>query len=184
MNTQLSISKELSYEGKPIHVFEYNGRTTLLAQEVATVLGIQNVSRSLRDSTVLEEGTDYDVVPVKNIELTTENVFSIGKNAPNAALFYESGVFLFAIRSNKPMAVPFTRWVIREAIPMAMAAADMSVLSLFDTDTILSQNPQTAAGVHSTVKNKIAEVSRYLKKLKRFANDSEANLIDILNPAK
>lgn len=36
------------------------------------------------------------------------------------AIHYQSGFFLFLIRSNKSIVVPFARWVIREAIQIAM----------------------------------------------------------------
>ena len=180
MKKQLSVFKELSYEGKPVHVFEYNGRRAFLAQEIAAVLGIKQPAKSLRASKTLEKGLDYDVVPAKNIELREKFSLGYGKNAPLLAILYESGIFLFILHSNKPIAVPFSRWVIRSAIPSALRRENASVLDVFDTDVTLSLVPQKAAAVHSSVKHRIAETKAYLKKLNDFAKRSEENLVELL----
>ena len=123
------IIKQLSFQDHPIHLFLFNGQVAFLAQQVGDVLGIQNVSRSIRESKVTEEGVDFDIVSSKSLEATTKNVFALPDNTDKVAILYQSGFFLFVLRSNKPMAVPFTRWTIREAIPQAFHQRELPELS-------------------------------------------------------
>ena len=116
--------KVLSFENHPIHLFTIHGKTAFLASEIALILGVERPSISLGASRTLEKGIDYDIVSTSNLlEGAREGVKCknfLQMNAQYQTILYESGLFLFIIRSNKPIAVPFTRWVIREAIPLAL----------------------------------------------------------------
>lgn len=110
---------ELSFEDQPIHVFEYDGKIAFLAQQVGQILDIKDASKSVRQSKALEKSTDYDVIPTTTLHLTDKLSVRYGEQAPFVTILYLSGFFLFVLRSNKDIAVPFTRWAIREAIPQA-----------------------------------------------------------------
>ena len=116
MNNHQTV-KEFFFQTDPIHIFEYNGRIAFLAQDTGAVLGISDVNKGVRQSKVLEKGVDYDVASVNLLPETDKLSVS---DAPRVTVLHISGFFLFVLRSNKDIAIPFTRWAIREAIPLAM----------------------------------------------------------------
>jgi len=126
----------LEFESNPITLLTVNNQPAFLATEIGGILGLSDARRTIRESKVLEEGLDYDLIPTNllgnpsKFQIRPENfsgqnsetaVTSVA-NAPRGVvlILYPSGLFLFVIRSNKPLAIPFTRWVIREAIPFAL----------------------------------------------------------------
>lgn len=109
--------KELFFHDQPLHVFQYDGKIAFVAQEVGQILDISDASKSIRQSKALEKGVDFDVISTNTPGLTDNLSATYGEQAPKITILYLSGFFLFVLRSNKPIAVPFTRWVIREAIP-------------------------------------------------------------------
>ncbi len=113
-----SLVKTLSFENHPLNVFLYRGKIAFLTREVGEILGISRPTNSLSASKALEDGTDYTTIPAVSLGVSTKNVLT--SNNP-VSILYLSGFFLFVLRSNKPIAIPFTRWTIREAIPLAMA---------------------------------------------------------------
>ncbi len=102
-------------------MFLLYGKPAFLAQEVSTILEISKPTDTLRRSKALESAIDYDIIPAVSLPLG-------GKFLPtytqHVAILYLSRFFLFVLRSNKPIAMPFTRWAIREEIPMAMMKND------------------------------------------------------------
>ena len=122
--------KELLFENQPIHVFEYGGKIVFLAQEVGQTLDIIDAAKSIRQSKALEKGVDFDVVTPSSL-VETDNLSVSGDllDTNRVTILYLSGFFLFVLRSNKPIAVPFTRWAIREAIPQAFEQRKVPELS-------------------------------------------------------
>jgi len=118
--------KTLDFEGHPFHVFEYDGKIAFLAQEAAVILGVKDVSSSLRESKPLEKGVDYNVVPPHSLPVKGKFPFTSVKHV---SILYLSGFFLLVLRSNKPIAAPFTLWAIREAIPQAFQKKQLKELS-------------------------------------------------------
>ena len=116
--------KNLSFQNHPIQLFQFNGRTAFLASEVGNILGIKQPNRSLTASKTLEQGHDYDLAPaslLNSILSEDPNYESDSQFAgPSKYVLYDSGLFLFIMRSDSPIAAKFTRWVIREAIPVAL----------------------------------------------------------------
>ena len=109
--------QELSFENQPLHVFQHDGKIAFLTKEVGEILGISKPTNSLSASKTLQSGVDYATIPAISLGESTKNVPVSGNHV---SILYLSGFFLFVLRSNKPIAVPFTRWAIREAIPMAI----------------------------------------------------------------
>ncbi len=98
-------------------MFLLYGKLAFLTKEVGEILGITKPRQSLRQSSTLEEGIDYETIPT--VSLGQDNNL-LPCNVNHVSVLYLSGFFLLVLRSNKPIAVPFTRWVIREAIPIAL----------------------------------------------------------------
>lgn len=133
--------KNLTFENHPISLYVIDDQPAFLLSEIGKVLDIKNPSKAVRSSSVLEEGVDYDLFPANwlgnpsNLQISPNQ--KVGQNPEKAGepgssalrgdviVLYPSGLFLFVIRSNKPLAVPFTRWVIREAIPKALFQANL-----------------------------------------------------------
>ena len=139
MNSK-SLVQELIYEDQPIHMFEYNKEPAFLAQQVGDVLGVKDVARGVRDSKSLEKRIDYDVI-LANFFRATVNFpvalrDSLSETTDKITILYLSGFFLFVLRSNKDIAVPFTRWAIREAIPEAFVQKQKQVPDLAPKELI------------------------------------------------
>ncbi|MBT4286252.1 MAG: Bro-N domain-containing protein [Deltaproteobacteria bacterium] len=130
------IIKELSFQDQPIHIFLFNGEVSFLAQQVADILGLVKPSKTLRTSKTLEKGEDYDIIPTNLLDVGNKKFPTSLKKAPQVAILYQSGFFLFVLRSNKPMAVPFTRWVIREAIPIALEQTQTPSIEFKPSDIV------------------------------------------------
>lgn len=119
--TELTTSElinSLSYEDHPLHVFLHDGKIAFLTKEVGEILGILKPTSSLSASKTLENGVDYATISTLSLG---EGKNFLPSSGNHVSILYLSGFFLFVLRSNKPIAIPFTRWAIREAIPMAMA---------------------------------------------------------------
>ncbi len=125
MNNHPTVT-ELTFQTDPIHLFEHDGKIAFIAQEIAKVLGIANPTQSLAQSKALEQGVDYDVLPPSVLPETHNLLVS---NTSRVTILYDSGFFLFVIRSNKDVAIPFIRWAIREAIPQAFQKLQVPELS-------------------------------------------------------
>ncbi len=110
----------LLFQTHPVHLFEYNGQPAFIAQEVGRVLEIKDASKSVRQSKAIEKPTDYEFIPIHSICLTDELSATYEKKAPLVTILYLSGLIMFVVRTNKKIAIPFIRWVIRKAIPLAL----------------------------------------------------------------
>ena len=114
MNPQLSIPL-LSFEGKPIRPFMYQDQPAFLASEVGLCLGLTDVSKSLRQSKMTEAGQDYAVVHPSTLGVTESE--SVTPFVSAVTILFESGLYALVLRSDKPAAIRFTRWIIREVLP-------------------------------------------------------------------
>ena len=117
---------ELFFQTDPVHVFEYDGKIAFLAQQVGDILGINQPSRSIRESKALEKSVDYDVIPA---HLVPKREKLSLQTAKHVTILYLSGFFTFVLRSNKDIAIPFNRWATREAIPQAFQKRQVPELS-------------------------------------------------------
>lgn len=115
-----STVQEFHFEGHPLHLFHHNGEPAFLASEVAAVLAVKDAAQALRRSVVAEKGIDYDVISTDLLDVPVFNTETKQAKPPTIAILYESGFYMFALRSDKPVAAAFTRWVIREVIPAAL----------------------------------------------------------------
>jgi len=85
-------------------IVDLEGNPWWVAADVCAVLGIANVSDALTRLDVHDIGT-ADVVD------------SAGRRNPNTKIISESGLYTLLIRSRRPEAKPFRRWVTHEVLP-------------------------------------------------------------------
>lgn len=131
--------KELIFQYQPIHVFEHDGKIAFLAQQVGYILDIKDPRRTIQRSKSLETGVDFDVIPTDLIPEADKMSVS-GQN--RVTILYLPGFFLFVLRLNSIIAVPFTRWAIREAIPQAFESRQKKELSEDMLYKMISQERQ------------------------------------------
>jgi len=101
----MDITKHFSFEGKAITTqTDENGLDWFSANDVAAALGYANPSKSVRDH-------------VDDDDLTKRRVIdNMGRNQV-ANFVNESGLYSLILRSNKPEAKRFKRWVTNEVLP-------------------------------------------------------------------
>ena len=80
-----------------------NGNPWWIAKDVCDVLGLQNPTEALR-------GLDDD-------EKNTLRITEGNRGNPEKAIINESGLYTLIIRSNKPEAKAFRKWVTKEVLP-------------------------------------------------------------------
>ncbi|GHV34839.1 hypothetical protein FACS1894187_06260 [Synergistales bacterium] len=91
-----------SFEGKETRVVDVNGEPWWVASEVCDVLGLNDVSKATKR-------LDVD-------EKLIRKIFVSGQNR-DVITVSESGVYALIMRSNKPEAKRFRKWVTSEVLP-------------------------------------------------------------------
>lgn len=99
-----SAPSRFEFNGLDVRVITVGGEPWWVAADVCRALGMEN-ARNLR--AVL----DADEV------ITLYNVESIRRGNPNVNVISESGLYSLILRSRKPQAKAFARWVTREVLP-------------------------------------------------------------------
>jgi len=93
----------LFYEDMPVRiVFDDTGEPWFIARDVCDILDLEHITNAL-------QGLDDD-------ELTVIKLQS-GGQLREMNVISESGLYTLLIRSNKPQAKPFRRWVTHEVLP-------------------------------------------------------------------
>ena len=89
-----------NYQSSEIKTYLLNGEPWWLAKDVCDVLGLTNPSEAIR-------ALDDD----------EKNTLRISEGGPERNIISESGLYSLIIRSNKPEAKAFKRWVTHDVIP-------------------------------------------------------------------
>lgn len=98
------VESPFSYAGRPIRVVELNGEPWFVAADVCAVLDIGNVSMALER--------------LAEADISLTEVWSATNNrAYPYKIISEGGLYELIIRSDKPEARPFRRWVTSEVLP-------------------------------------------------------------------
>lgn len=87
-----------------VRTIDIEGEPWFVASDVLAVLAIGNVTEAMR-------GLDEDEFS------TTEVVDSAGRRQPNTYVVNEPGLYSLILRSRKPQAKAFKRWVTHEVLP-------------------------------------------------------------------
>ena len=95
--------QKFQFETLPLNVIDKAGEPWFIAKEVCEILEISNTSKAV-------EGLDED-------ELTKSyTIDSLGRNQ-EVLIISESGLYTLIIRSNKPKAKEFRKWVTGVVLP-------------------------------------------------------------------
>lgn len=106
-----------SYKGKEVRTTEINGETWFVAKDVCNILEISNPTEALK---ALDEDE----------KMTLRNSEGHSGQRGGAQIYNvinESGVYTLLMRSNKPEAKPFRRWVTHEVLPSIRKTGSYSV---------------------------------------------------------
>lgn len=95
---------EWNYHGVSVRTIVRDGQPWFVARDVMIVLGLTNPTETVR-------GLDDDEFS------TTEVVDSAGRRQPNTYIVNEPGLYSLILRSRKPEAKTFKRWITHEVIP-------------------------------------------------------------------
>ena len=142
MSDQLPLNFSFSFEKHPIHAFLHDGKPAWIAQEVAAAVGIVDASKALRDSPTTERPADYEVISPELLQPTGKVPaggpgFTVKPGTGAVTILYESGLYALVLRSNKPAAMRFTRWVVRDVLPQIRATGSYSLVPAdFQFDSI------------------------------------------------
>jgi anti-repressor protein len=117
-----------------------NGNIWFIAKDVADVLEIKNISDAIKD---------FDSNEKSDIVLNYD-----GSNSGKALILSESGLYSLIMRSRKPIAKPFQKWVTREVLPSIRKTGSYSILEI-----LKSEKPKNLISVSDS------ELDRELKTL-------------------
>ena len=92
-------------------------------KEVATVLGYIDTKQAIRKNVAEDDRQQMD-------ELRGVSETPLDHNAKNAIYINESGLYCLAMRSEKPEAKAFKRWVIAEVLPSIRKTGQYRILDL------------------------------------------------------
>jgi prophage antirepressor-like protein len=90
------------YSGKNVRVLQINDEPWWIASDVCEVLGLENITMALQKL----DSDERDTV-----------VKSEGQSGPDRNIISESGLYTLIIRSNKPEAHAFRRWITHDVLP-------------------------------------------------------------------
>lgn len=94
----------LFFGNSPVRIVEdEHGQPWWVAKDVCEILGIKNPSQAMNQ-------LDDDERMIQNIGYS-------GVGNPNVNVISESGIYSLILRSNKPQAKPFRKWVTSEVLP-------------------------------------------------------------------
>ncbi len=115
------------FEGHAVHTFEWEGRPCWIATEIVALFEYADASKTIQqciEAEEFEEGVEYEVLRGKQLrefkrlsEVTTAEVVTYLKYAPQLTLFYEDGIYGFLQYTHKPVGIRFRKWIRSEVVP-------------------------------------------------------------------
>ncbi len=149
MSNELQV---FSFDGQDTRVIMVDGEPWWVAKDVCDVLEIQNASRAINEQVEEDEVRKTYVIDAVGREQETY-------------IISESGLYTLIMRSNKPQAKKFRKWVTSEVIPAVrkhgMYMTQQKMTEFFtDPDTILTivQNWKAAADKCVELENEVVEL--------------------------
>ena len=107
-----------NYNGNDIRITDDNGDIWFVAKDVCDILGIKNTTDAIK--------------PLDDEEkMTLDNFEGHSGKAGGAQMINiisESGFYTLVLRSNKPEAKPFRRWVTKDVLPQIRKTGSYSLL--------------------------------------------------------
>ena len=110
-----------NYESKEIRVIQHeDGKPWWVAFDVCEILGLSNTTEALK-------GLDED----------EKSTLRISEGGPERNIINEPGLYSLIIRSNKPEAKKFKRWITHEVLPAIRNTGKYEIDSLSELDLII-----------------------------------------------
>ena len=106
-----------NYNGNDIRITDDNGDIWFVAKDVCDILGLTNAREAMN---ALEDDE-------KSTVRISDGTSPKGGN-PNMNIISESGFYTLVLRSNKPEAKPFRRWVTKDVLPQIRKTGSYSLL--------------------------------------------------------
>ncbi len=116
--TQNSI---LQFEGRPVRMVVNDGEPWWIAKDVCDVLGIKNAADALAKT------LDDD-------EKGVDTIYTLG-GSQQVAVVNEAGLYSLVLRSRKPEAKTFKRWITHEVLPSLRRTGQYTANQVPDTAT-------------------------------------------------
>lgn len=111
------------FNSSQVRTIVINNEPWFIAKDVCNLLEIVNVSQAL-------QALDADEKLIYSLHISGQN--------RDTALLSESGLYTLAIRSNKPQAKPFRKWVTSDVLPSIRKTGKYDLQPHFDIPTTLS----------------------------------------------
>ncbi|HJJ97871.1 MAG TPA: Bro-N domain-containing protein [Methanocorpusculum sp.] len=99
LGTEVLNSQTFNFMGKNVRVVMKDNEPWFVASDVCDVLGLQNPTKS-----------------ISSLDEDERSNFKLGRQG-DANTISEAGMYTLALRSRKPQAKPFRRWVTHEVLP-------------------------------------------------------------------
>ena len=110
-----------NYESKEVRVIKDNeGNPWWIASDVCEIIGLSNTTEALR-----------------NLDDDEKSTLRISEGGPERNIINEPGLYSLIIRSNKPEARKFKRWVTHEVLPTIRKIGKYEIGSLSEIDLII-----------------------------------------------
>jgi anti-repressor protein len=110
-----------NYESKEVRVIKDNeGNPWWIASDVCEIIGLSNTTEALR-----------------NLDDDEKSTLRISEGGPERNIINEPGLYLLIIRSNKPEAKKFKRWITHEVLPSIRKKGRYEVGTLSEIDLII-----------------------------------------------
>ncbi|MFI5783524.1 BRO family protein [Nocardia sp. NPDC051570] len=143
------------FEGAAVRALVIDGTPWFVARDVCTILDLANVSMALRRLAPDEKGVNRIDTP---------------GGAQDMAIVSESGLYALVLRSDKPRAVEFRRWVTGEVLPAirrtgtysvqpAPAGEQLLALAVIEANTLLAAKGQAIATLTDTIAENAPKVA-------------------------
>ena len=134
-----------------VRATEMNGEPWFVAKDVCSILGIQNSRDAITALDEDEKGVGEIYPPGGNQQMTIIN---------------ESGLYALVIRSNKPEAKAFKRWITHEVIPAIRKQGGYIASKEEDTpELIMARALQVAQATIERHKERLAAAERQIREI-------------------
>lgn len=153
--SELSI---FNYQDTPVRTVVIDGEPWFVLADLAKVLGIRDVQRL---NSRLDDGV-RQTHPIQD---------SLGRTQ-NATIVSEPGMYEVVIRSDKPEAVAFRRWITSEVLPQIRRTGSYGVPALSE-DEIVHQALQISARKVKALEAKVAEDAPKVEYVDTFCADED-----------
>lgn len=147
-----------NFEKKEVRTVLINDEIWFVAKDICDVLTIQNSSRAIEEQLDEDEKLKYVLsTPGQNREMWVIN---------------ESGAYALIIRSNKPEAKKFRKWLTSEVIPSIMKTGSYSVEKQLSPAEFLLQQAQMLVDLEQKQREQGEKISNISRKLENFNGET------------